>query len=91
MTATESLTIRIEKPVKQNLSDLASKTDRSMSYHADRAISEYVSRERRRLELLAEEIHEGIASLDAGKGVRMSDSLFADIKKRGRERLKKLP
>ncbi|MBU0501021.1 MAG: ribbon-helix-helix protein, CopG family [Gammaproteobacteria bacterium] len=90
MAETESLTVRIERPIKQNLSDLAKLTDRSMSYHAERALAEYVRREKGRMENLSREIETGIASLGAGKGIRMSASLFDDIKQRGRERLAEL-
>ena len=90
MAETESLTVRIEKPIKRNLSDLARMTERSMSYHAERALSEYVHREKERLELLSQEIRTGIVSLDAGKGVRMRGVMFSEIKQRGRKRLAKL-
>jgi len=87
MIETESLTVRIERPIKQNLNDLAKLTDRSMSYHAERALGEYVRREMARLENLSREIEAGIISLEAGKGIRMSGSLFDGIKQRGRARL----
>ncbi|OGT90780.1 MAG: hypothetical protein A2286_01560 [Gammaproteobacteria bacterium RIFOXYA12_FULL_61_12] len=87
MAETESLTVRIERPIKQTLSDLARLTDRSMSYHAERALTEYVRWEMVRMENLSREIGAGIASLDAGKGVRMSVGLFDGIKRRGRTRL----
>ena len=90
MSATESLTVRIKKPVKQGLGDLARLSERSMSYHAEKALAEYVAREKHRLEALAREIETGIESLNAGKGVRMNRKLFDDIKQRGRERLNEL-
>ena len=61
-----------------------------MSYHTGKALDEYVHREKERIEQLSREIRAGIASLDAGKGIRMSGGLFEEVKERGRARLAKL-
>lgn len=61
-----------------------------MSYHAERALEEYLHRERERVECLPHEIRLGVASLDAGKGVKLTDELIENVKKRGRSRLKDL-
>lgn len=90
MTETSSLTVRIKNPTKHDLNNLAKMTDRSMSYHTEKALGEYVHREKERIESLAREIHKGIVSLDAGKGIKMTGKLFEDIKQRGRNRLAKL-
>jgi len=90
MSSTESLTVRIDKPIKQGLHKLSKISERSMSYHAEKALAEYVAREQARLEALSREIEAGMESLNAGKGVRMSTKMFDDIKQRGRERLEKL-
>ena len=90
MANTESLTVRIEKPIKRNLHHLAEMTDRSMSYHTEKALQEYIHRERERVERLSRELRAGIASLDAGKGVRMTGKMFEDVRQRGRARLAEL-
>jgi len=89
-SSSESLTVRIDSPVKQALHELARISERSMSYHTQQALMEYVAREKMRLENLSREIEAGIRSLDAGKGIRMSAGLFEDIKQHGRQRLKEL-
>ena len=90
MAETESLTVRIKSPIKQDLNNLAKMTDRSMSYHTEKALEEYVYREKQRAESLVQEIRSGIVSLDAGKGIKMTSQLFEDIKQRGRKRLANL-
>ena len=44
--------------------------------------------QQQKLELLKSEISKGVNSLNAGKGVEMTDDLFEGIKQRGREALK---
>lgn len=90
MAETESLTVRIKNPIKRDLNNLAKMTDRSMSYHTEKALEEYVYREKQRAESLVQEIRSGIVSLDAGKGIKMTSQLFEDIKQRGRKRLANL-
>jgi predicted transcriptional regulator len=90
MIETSSLTVRIKNPTKRELNNLAKMTDRSMSYHTEKALGEYVHREKERIESLTREIHQGIVSLDAGKGIKMTGGLFDEIKQRGRNRLAKL-
>ncbi|MCI5130961.1 MAG: type II toxin-antitoxin system ParD family antitoxin [Candidatus Electrothrix sp. EH2] len=43
--------------------------------------------QQQKLELLKSEIRKGVHSLDAGKGVEMTDDLFECIKQRGRDSL----
>jgi predicted transcriptional regulator len=90
ITETESLTVRIKNPIKEELNKLAKITERSMSYHTEKALKEYIYHEKERVEQLSQEVHLGINSLDAGKGIRMTSKIFDDVKKRGRERLAKL-
>lgn len=85
-----SLTVRIKGPLKRDLNELAKITERSMSYHAEKALEEYLRRERERVERLSHEIRVGVSSLDAGKGVKLSEELIENIKKRGRRRLAEL-
>ncbi|MCI5131431.1 MAG: type II toxin-antitoxin system ParD family antitoxin [Candidatus Electrothrix sp. EH2] len=44
--------------------------------------------QQQKLNMLKLEIKKGVHSLDAGKGVEMSDSLFENIKQQGRAKLK---
>lgn len=39
MPQTESLTVRIKNPIKRDLNELARMTDRSISYHTEKALA----------------------------------------------------
>jgi predicted transcriptional regulator len=61
----ETLSIRIDADTKQRLDALAKRSRRSKSFLAAEAITAYLSTEEWQLE----EIHSGIADLDAGDHV----------------------
>ncbi len=62
MAATAPLNVRIDEQLKSGLQSISSATERSMAYHTEKALEEYVSREQHQLEM----IKEGIACADKG-------------------------
>lgn len=90
ITPSSSLTVRLKKPTKLSLIGLSKTTDRSMSYHTEKALNEYLEKEKQRVVLLREALNLGLSDLDAGKGIRMTKRTFKSIKERGRDRLSTL-
>lgn len=63
--STETLSIRLDEEVKRRLESIATITRRSRSFLAAEAITRYVDQE---IQQLAE-IQQGLAELDAGRGL----------------------
>jgi predicted transcriptional regulator len=63
--ASTTLTVRVEESVKERLEELAERTDRSRSFLAAEAISEYLDIH----EWQIAGINQAIASLDRGEGI----------------------
>lgn len=71
MTATTTMTIRVNKATKEKLERLARGTKRSKSYLAAEAVSAYVERE---LEIV-EGIQRGLADVAAGRVVPHDEAM----------------
>jgi RHH-type rel operon transcriptional repressor/antitoxin RelB len=83
---TETLSIRIDSSTKKRLDALSKRSKRSKSFLAAEAITAYVESEEWQLG----EIQEGIAELDAGKGVS-HDKVSDWLKTWGKTGEKKAP
>lgn len=71
MTATTTMTIRVNKATKEKLERLARGTKRSKSYLAAEAVSAYVERE---LEIV-EGIQRGLADMAAGRVIPHDEAM----------------
>ncbi len=83
---TETLSIRIDSSTKKRLDALSKRSKRSKSFLAAEAITAYVESE----EWQIGEIQQGIAELDAGKGVS-HDKVSDWLKTWGKTGEKKAP
>jgi len=85
MSATETLTIRLTPKLKEQLGHLADATDRTKSFLAAEAISQYVARESE----IIEGIERGLADVKAGRLVPHDEAmarLYATIDAAEREK-----
>ncbi len=84
----QSLTIRIDSELKQQLQALADSMDRSLSYVAIEALKQYSRIYQAHYDALKADLQKGIDSLEAGKGIEADDAFFDAVIERARQRLK---
>ncbi len=84
ISLTPELDQLVKNKVKSGLYNSASEVVRE----ALRLLLSHDEIRNKQLEALQRDVQKGVASLDAGEGVEMTDELFDSIKKRGAQRLK---
>lgn len=68
-------TIRLPDELRQRVNSLAEATGRSMNYHIQRAVEEYVARESWQVS----QLHEALAQARAGQGIVLEDYVERSI------------
>ena len=85
-----SLTPELDNIVKQKVKSGMYNSASEVIREALRLFQSHDELQQEKINALRLEVKKGIASLNAGKGIEMTDDLFENIKKRGKKRIAEL-